>query len=356
MSTVNELMAKRLRSIGARVRVFDLAPVALVAEGHSIDYGARKASLVLARLAQFVARCLTDRPGAVYFGLSGGVGQLFELPFALVARLFRLPVFFHHHSFAYLDSPNLITKALFACAPKGVHIALCQQMGRKLSAGYGVLSGRIQILSNAAMMDLSLEVEPGVSFPLRTIGYLGNISTEKGIGEYLAVMEMLSETSPGIRGLVAGPFADAGAERLHKARMSGKSKVEYLGPVYGADKVRFLNRIDVLLFPSRYANEAEPLTIYEALANGVPVIAWDCGCIGEVLSGRGGLVVPRGEDFVTAATTCIKRWVMDEEEFFQSSLAARARFSELRRDYVNQGASVLAELTAGKTSGPDAPL
>ncbi len=38
----------------------------------------------------------------------------------------------------------------------------------------------------------------------------------------------------------------------------------YLGPIYGDAKTAFYGNLDVLLFPSNYVNEAEPLVIHEA--------------------------------------------------------------------------------------------
>jgi len=51
--------------------------------------------------------------------------------------------------------------------------------------------------------------------------------------------------------------------------------------------------VDVLLFPTDYANEAEPLVIHEAIRSGAHVIACERGAIPDILSNGAGLVVPR---------------------------------------------------------------
>lgn len=61
-----------------------------------------------------------------------------------------------------------------------------------------------------------------------------------------------------------------------------------MGPVYGADKDRFYQQLDIFLFPTNYANEAEPLVVYEAMRRGVYVIACDRGAISEMLGNGAG--------------------------------------------------------------------
>ena len=43
----------------------------------------------------------------LYMSVSGGFGQLYELLFLLLARLHGMRIFLHHHSYAYLDQPNI---------------------------------------------------------------------------------------------------------------------------------------------------------------------------------------------------------------------------------------------------------
>ena len=49
-------------------------------------------------------------------------------------------------------------------------------------------------------------------------------------------------------------------------------------------------QIDILLLPTRYVNEVEPLVILESLRNGVPVLANSRGCIDCLLPSTLSLV------------------------------------------------------------------
>ncbi|MCG3024525.1 glycosyltransferase, partial [Escherichia coli] len=68
--------------------------------------------------------------------------------------------------------------------------------------------------------------------------------------------------------------------------------VKYFGPVYGEDKTRFLNDLDVFIFPSRYYNEAEPLVVYEAAASGNYVIGSEVGSMKEAIQKVHGFSYP----------------------------------------------------------------
>ena len=69
--------------------------------------------------------------------VSGGVGQVYELAFLLLARLRGMRVFLHHHSFAYLDRPGMLTRALVrAAGDDAVHLTQSPEMANRLQLGY----------------------------------------------------------------------------------------------------------------------------------------------------------------------------------------------------------------------------
>ena len=86
--------------------------------------------------------------------------------------------------------------------------------------------------------------------------------------------------------------------------------VEYLGAVYDAQKERFYSQLDLFVFPTNYANEAEPLVIYEAMRQGVHVIACDRGSIAEMLRNGAGSAFS-SERIVESATAQIAKFDED---------------------------------------------
>ena len=72
-----------------------------------------------------------------------------------------------------------------------------------------------------------------------------------------------------------------------------EDRVDYLGPLYGADKVAAYSRADVFIMPSRY--EMWGLTFMEALACGTPVVMTDTCEASKILPPECGIVVPLDE-------------------------------------------------------------
>src|SRR5207248_6398747 len=113
----------------------------------------------------------------------------------------------HHHSYAYLRGRSFIAALLTrAVGTHGLHVVLCRDMERKLKDLYQNVH-EVLTLSNAAFVELA----GGTSEPrkrLGHIGYISNVSAEKGIFTFLDVMERLanSKTGDGVKASIAGPF------------------------------------------------------------------------------------------------------------------------------------------------------
>ena len=279
-----------------------------------------------------------------YMSISGGFGQLYEVVFLLLARLHGMRIFLHHHSYAYLDQYNTLTSLLMSVAGSGAtHIVLSNGMVSKLLGTYHQ-ARRVIAISNVALL---MEETASSAVPhqaLVTIGFLGIISAEKGVFEFLAVVEKLAAIDKSVRAVLAGPFQDSEIERLVLDRLTRLRSVDYVGPKYGPSKAAFFREIDVLLFPTRFVNEAEPLTIHEAMMHGVPVIAYGRGAIGEIVSSVYGLVIDPAHDFVDRAVAQLLAWRESPPVLQQSSKAARERFLAICAENKGRWESVRAEL------------
>jgi glycosyltransferase involved in cell wall biosynthesis len=117
-----------------------------------------------------------------------------------------------------------------------------------------------------------------------------------------------------------------------------------VGPKYGQNKAAFFREIDVLLFPSGYVDEAEPLTILEAMMHGVPVVAYGRGAIGEIVFPGCGLVIDPAQDFVERAVAQLQVWKESPQALQQASNAARDRFLEICEENKERWESVREEL------------
>jgi glycosyltransferase involved in cell wall biosynthesis len=133
-----------------------------------------------------------------------------------------------------------------------------------------------------------------------TVGYLARLAPEKGL--HVLVDAFLKLRS----------FADLNHARLHIAGWLGEHQRDYAesqfarlraagadwqyaGSVNRAEKIQFLNDLDVLSVPTTY-REPKGLYVLEALATGVPVVVPDHGAFPELIeSTGGGRLVPAGD-------------------------------------------------------------
>src|SRR5580698_797914 len=87
---------------------------------------------------------------ALYLALSGGRGQFIDLLYVLISKLFRRPIYIHHHSYTYINAPSRLNRCFFALVRKESHIVLSPRMGLLLNREYGVDPAAVRVVSNAA--------------------------------------------------------------------------------------------------------------------------------------------------------------------------------------------------------------
>ncbi|WP_407121667.1 glycosyltransferase family 4 protein [Bradyrhizobium sp. STM 3561] len=243
-------------------------------------------------------------PRLVYLGCEGDLGLIYTAALVVVARLFGHAIFLHHHSFSYIDCASRLIELILGVGRAQIrHIFLCTTMRERFERRYGKVL-KSSIISNAAFVEVQPFVaQAGCASGSLRIGLLSNLTREKGLYTFLALLRHLSNSGVEVQGLLAGPIAneqDRANVFAAEAELGGMLK--YLGPVYGDAKNRFYHSIDVFVFPTHYANEAQPTVLFEARAAGNRVIAYDRGCIGSQV-GKSGLAIPITDDFCVRAST-----------------------------------------------------
>lgn len=129
--------------------------------------------------------------------------------------------------------------------------------------------------------------------PFRAL-YLGTLNHTKGFVDVLAAAERVAAVRPDVEFVFAGAFATPADARMaipYRYRLGGR--IWFTGVVDGKEKAHLLREADVLVFPSYYRYEGQPLVILEAMAAGLPVISTAHGVIAEtVVHGETGWLVP----------------------------------------------------------------
>jgi glycosyltransferase involved in cell wall biosynthesis len=316
-------VASLLETRGFRVTRIDLKPIK---DTKSL------LSRFVTRLSQ-LANVLSEvrRGSFVYVGLSGGLRQVVDCAFLTIGRVGGAKIFVHHHNFTYLDHPTLLARVCVLIAGRSAtHIVLCGGMKMVLQREYKT-ARNIEVMSNAGLHSVHLEFRNRIV--VQRIGYLSALTKEKGILEFLRVATVLAQRHNDLRFSIAGPCRDASIRSQVEVACHAHPRIDYVGPVYGSDKSAFMQSLDVLLFPTSYRNEAEPLVLLEAMSSGIPVIAWERGCITEMLGAceLQSASISRESSFVDAAVGKIESWLSAPALYNRQSAEVRAQFERMSK-------------------------
>ena len=262
----------------------------------------------------------------LYISLSGGWGQIYELIIIAISKIFKIKIYIHHHSFAYLNRKKQLTKYILNISQKNaIHIVLCERMERLLKNYNSNI--KTHIISNTAFLPNQEFCKELLSKKQLTIGFLSNISFDKGIRDYIEVMKFLS-TKLHIIGIIAGPYTDKISKTYLEDNLKLLNNIDYIGRINNEQKKNFFEQTDILLFPTNYSNEAEPLVIHEAMSFGVPVIARSGGCIKQIIDTKCGIVFNENEDFIKNSFNVITKLMESNDTLNKLKLQSYDTFNE----------------------------
>jgi glycosyltransferase involved in cell wall biosynthesis len=296
-----------------------------------IRYHLRRLILALRGVLLLLQKPTTNSSRVLYIACDGGVGLAYTIILCTAARLLAHRIYVHHHSFSYVTSfSRLMLCLLLIIGKDATHIFLCQTMADLFIARYKKPL-KFEILSNSAFVDVASalpEHNTARQDGRLVIGLLSNLNNVKGLGLFLDLLRQTAHLCMNVRGVLAGP-PDSDAERaaIETACRELGHKLDYRGPVYGEAKSDFFRSIDVFVFPTRYANEAQPIVVFEALAHGIPVLSYDRGCILSQV-GACGAIQERDADFLPFALEWLRIQLASSADFAQLRIDAEAGFKE----------------------------
>jgi len=132
-------------------------------------------------------------------------------------------------------------------------------------------------------------VELGLPASARVVAGVGRLNPQKNFSLFLDIAAQLAPRFSDLHFLLAGDGPEEKMLREKAAALGIADRVTFSG--YVADTRLVYLAADVLLMPSRY--EGLPMTLLEAMAMGLPVVASQLDGIAEVIGdGREGFLVP----------------------------------------------------------------
>jgi glycosyltransferase involved in cell wall biosynthesis len=322
-STITAKVAGLLSAAGHPVSCFNVSP----------PTGSRGPRHHFQRIISFAgcAMAILFRPSSatIYLSLSGGLGLIYDLVLVIAARISGRAVVFHHHSFAYLLRSGLLMRSIVGAAgARQAHVLLSNGMKSKFQQLYPRARDCV-VVSNIAFFDVQKSETGHARSLFATVGYLSNVSLEKGIDRFLDFIAEIRAKGSSVKGLIAGPFDSEAVRAYVQGRIAEVGGIEYVGSVYDDKKMEFLSCIDLLVFPSRYRNEAEPLVVLESQMKGLPIAATDRGCIPEMLDGPSGILLDSDASDLQPLIRDVFDWEKDPAMFIAVSSAAVAKRQRL---------------------------
>ena len=259
----------------------------------------------------------------------GNKGGVFGRP---VARALGMPVVHSSHGFDYLTQrqrPRRGTEARRALtlgverllAPCAARILCATEYDRGNALRDGISNpAKLTVIHNGVAPPPPVEAEPELSAlegegPL--IGFLARLHEGKEPIAFIDSIALARQRGTRIRAAVVGngPLEQ---EVRARARDADVAVLPFRGNPFSS-----LTAFDVYVLPSRW--EVFGLTIVEAMAASLPVVATDVGGIPEVVAaGETGLLVPVGD--VGALAGAIGRLAADAELRTRMGRAGKARW------------------------------
>jgi glycosyltransferase involved in cell wall biosynthesis len=173
-------------------------------------------------------------------------------------------------------------------------IAVSSPIRRRLIERDGVPPEKISFIPNAVIPASNTYPDASGALPEEwqegpLVGTVARLQPEKGIANLLQAAARTSAFCPLARFLVVGDGPLREELNCLADRLGLRDRVRFLG--HRADARGLIGLLDVLVVPS--VSEGTPLTVLEAMAGGVPIVASAVGGIpDQVRHDREGLLVP----------------------------------------------------------------
>ncbi|MBI3802946.1 MAG: glycosyltransferase family 4 protein [Nitrospirae bacterium] len=241
-----------------------------------------------------------ERPALFYIPISQTrIGFIRDSLFILPALMMRSRVIVHLHGANFeslADQGGFLWKRYLDFILR--RVARFIVLGEMLRPIFGrwAAPDRISVVPNGVIQEKAEMSERRLSAqrPFRIL-FLSTLCRQKGLFVLLDAIPLIVREEKDVGFEIAGPWASEDVRREAERRLTENGmtdRVRFVGQITGEEKRRFLRSGDLFIFPG-VQQEGQPLTVLEAMSEGLPVVATDRGCLREtVAEGVTGFIVP----------------------------------------------------------------
>lgn len=283
------------------------------------------------------------RPNIAHYAITSRWNMEKSLAFLQLGRLFGAKTVGHLHGGGFIEHWQGLGVRRRAVAGRMLRsldalVVLSEAWKERVVQHLGLLPEQVHVVYNP--VDKTFE-NAALNFEIGhpddgSILCFGVMGRQKGLFEILEAASRLPRQGAW-KFLLVGPDREPGISedaRNFIAAHHMEDRVKLLGPVHGERKLALFNSAAIFLLPSHVENF--PVTVLEAMAAGLAVIATPVGAIPEFLvNGQSGLFVAReAPDQIAAAVGQLLG-----DAAMRNRLATQARqtfVSRLNREHISQ--------------------
>ncbi|GAA0486550.1 glycosyltransferase family 4 protein [Salinibacillus aidingensis] len=221
-----------------------------------------------------------------------------------------------------IDETNGFLNKFISYTLKKVDIGIV--LGKKLSKNYKGLVQKVKVVSNGIPFNFiktdEIHSKPNKDF--FSILYLSNLMEEKGYIDLIKATTELINEGYNLQLNLAGSIFNK--EDFNEVLQYIENKkvdkyITYCGIKKGDEKKDLFLGADVMVLPTKYKVEGQPMSIIEGMAAGLPIISTNKGIIAELIAGCGYIIQPSVKDLKEA----IKKLYNDKNEQLKLGKSSR---------------------------------
>lgn len=185
--------------------------------------------------------------------------------------------------FFFLEKNRMVRKAGIIILRQFFQIRLLGNSVQKEMRNYGI-TNTIVFDNGTDVPDYSFHIPKKINTDSIQISFIGALHKNKGIYILCETANILSEKNIPFKMNIVGEWKNSMDKEVISQYIKHHkldSKIIFHGLKHGDDKWDILKNTDLYLFPSY--NEGQPISILEALAFGIPVIASNVGAIPDTI-------------------------------------------------------------------------
>lgn len=241
-----------------------------------------KLRIMLCAYARCLFMLLAGQVGLIHVHVASNASFWRKSGFFLLAFLFRVPSILHLHGGGFAAFYDGLRGPLRRAYIRYIfnHASRVLVLSSSWHVWVRGMSRNPHIETVLNPVALPPMVAPWPARQAGTVLFLGKLGRAKGVYDLLQVCAELTQRCPALH-LALGGDGDRSAVQQQADALGVAQHVDLLGWVHGEQKTRLLNSCRIYILPSYF--EGLPMSILEAMASGVPVIATSVGGIPDAI-------------------------------------------------------------------------